>query len=96
MLRPGWAAGSLLGLRFCRVLELFSPPGGATRQPQCTEPCQCVCDQLGICHGALQGHMQPLKCAAGIVEPAPLGATAGLLGRWFVGCGILLLSIIVF
>ena len=29
--------------------------------------------------------MQPLQCAAGVVEPA-LGAVAGL-GRWFVGLG---------
>ena len=31
--------------------------------------------------------MQPVKCAAGMVEPA-LGAAAGM-GRWFVGGGVL-------
>ena len=37
--------------------------------------------------GSLQGQVQPLKHAAGVVEPAALGAAVGM-GRWFVGkCG---------
>ena len=34
------------------------------------------------------GQMQPLQCAAGVVEPV-LGAVAGL-GRWFVGGAVFL------
>ena len=62
--------------RFCRG-------GDSTRQPQRTEPCQCVSGQPWACLDAQQGHMQPLKCAEGVVEPA-MGAAAGL-GRWLVG-----------
>ena len=64
------------------MLEFFSS-GGAARQPQCTEPCQCVSGQPWACHEVLQGQMQSLQCAGGLVE-AELGATAGL-GRRFVG-----------
>ena len=39
--------------------------------------------QPWACHGALQGQMQPLLCASGVVGPA-LGAAAEL-GRWCVG-----------
>ena len=39
--------------------------------------------QPWACHVVLQGQMQPLQCAAGVVEIA-LGAAAEL-GRWFVG-----------
>ena len=52
------------------------------------EPCQCVSDQSWACHGPLQGQMQALQCAAGVVGPG-LGAAAGL-GRWFVGGAVLL------
>ena len=42
--------------------------------------------QPWACHGALQGQLQPLLCAAGVVGPE-LGAVAGVLCRWFVvGC----------
>ena len=54
-----------------------------TRQPQHTATCQCVSGQPWACPGVLQGQLQPLQCAAGVVQPA-LGAKAGL-GRWFVG-----------
>ena len=80
-LRQG-CAGGLWGLRFCRFVEL-SRGGGSTHQPQPTEPCQCVSGQPWACHGALQGQMQPLLCAAGVVGPA-LGPAAGP-GRWLVG-----------
>ena len=77
------------------VPELFMISGvfqtrSTARQPQHTgEPCHCVSDQSWACHGALQGQMQPLQRAAGVVEPA-LGAAAGL-GRWFVvGVAVLL------
>ena len=62
--------------------------GGAAWQPQHTEPCQCVSGQPWARNGPLQGQMQPLKCAAGAVEPA-LGAAARL-GRCFVGGAVLL------
>ena len=68
-------------MRFCRCAE-GSRAGGSTQQPQCTEPCQCVGGQPRACHGALQGHMQPLQCAAGMVGLA-LGAVAEL-GKRFV------------
>ena len=64
------------------MLELFSD-GCCARQPQCTEPRQCVCGQPWAFRGPLQGQMQRLQCSAGLVEPA-LGAAAGL-GRWLVG-----------
>jgi len=67
VLRPGYWAGGLWRVRFCRMLE-FSRCGGAARQPQCTEPCQCVGGQAWACHGPLEGQMQSLQCAAGIVE----------------------------
>ena len=55
----------------------------AARQPQRTEPCQCVSGQLWAYHGPLQGKMQPLHCGAGV--PGPLLSAAAGLGRWFVG-----------
>ena len=51
-LRQGCCAGGLWGLRFCRFVE-SSRGGGTTRQPQRTEPCQCVSGQLWGCRGAL-------------------------------------------
>ena len=53
-----------------------------------TEPCQCVSGQPWTSHGPLQGQMQPLQCAAGLVEPS-LGSAAGL-GRSFVGGAVVL------
>ena len=82
------SADSLRGFfRFCHILESFSD-GACARQPQRTEPRQCVSGQLWACHGALQGQMQLLQFAAGVVEPA-LGAAAAALGRWFVGVVVL-------
>ena len=46
----------------------------------------CELSALGI-PWALKGQVQPLQCAAGVVEPA-LGAAAEL-GRWFVGVVVL-------
>ena len=74
-------------MRFCRFVEM-SRRGGSTRQPQRTEPCQCVGCQPRACHGALQGQMQHLWCAAGVAGPA-LGAAAGVLSRWFQGMAVL-------
>jgi len=71
---------------FCQILGIFSF-GVCAQQPLRTEPCQCVCDQPWVWHGALQGQMQHLQCSAGVVEPV-LGAAAGL-GRWFVGVAVL-------
>ena len=72
-----------VGVQFCWFLEL-SRGGASTRQPQRTEPRQCLDGQPWTCHdGALQGQMQPLLCSADVVGPA-LGAAAGL-GKWFVG-----------
>ena len=45
-------------------------------------------DQSWACQRPLQGQMQLLQYAAGLVEPA-LGATAGL-GWWFMGVAVLL------
>ena len=73
-LRQGWAGG-------------FQKEGGSTRQPQRTEPCQCVVGKPLAFHGALQGQMQPLQCAAGVVKPE-FGAALGLV-RWFVGVAVL-------
>ena len=56
---------------------------GSIRQPQCTEPCQCVGDQPWASCGALQGQMQPLQCEVGMEGPA-LGAAAWP-GGWFSG-----------
>ena len=74
------------GLRFCQCVEI-SRGGGSTRQPQRTEPSQCVNGQPWACQGALQVQMQALQCEAGVVGPA-LGAAAGL-GKWFVGVAVL-------
>ena len=82
-LRQGWAGG-LWGLRFCWFVEV---PTGGNRQPQRTEPCQCLSGQPWANNGALPGQMEPLQYSAGVVEPA-LGAAAGL-GRWFVGVAVL-------
>ena len=78
-------AGGLWGLRFCRSVE-SSRGGGSTRQPQRTEPCQCLVGQLWACHGALQGQKQPLQCSAAVVGPAlglQRGWASGLWGLWF-------------
>ena len=85
VLRKGWAGG-LRGLRFCRCVEI-SRGGGSTRQPQCTEPCQRVSGEPWAFQGALQGKIQPLQCATGVVGPL-LRAAAGP-GRWFVGVMVL-------
>ena len=46
----------------------FSRCGGAARQPQRTEPCQCVSNQPWVYHGPLQAQMKPpLQCAGGVV-----------------------------
>ena len=74
-------------MRFCQVLCDFRG-GGSTRQPQHTEPCQCVSGQSWACHGPLKAQMLPLHCAVGVVEPV-LGATAGL-GRYLLGLVVLL------
>ena len=74
-------------MRFCLFVQI-SRGRGNTRQPQRTEPCQCVSGQLWACYGALQGQMQPLQRAAEVVGPA-LGAAARL-GVWFVGPAVLL------
>ena len=84
--QQGCCAGGLWRLLFCRFVKL-SRGGGSSQLPQRTEPCQCVSGQPWACHGALQGQMQPLQFAAGVVEPA-LGAAAGL-GGWFVGVAVL-------
>ena len=52
-LRPG-RAGGLWEMRFHRFVEL-SGGRGSTRQPQRTEPRQCVSGQPWACHGALEG-----------------------------------------
>ena len=85
MLQPGWAGG-LWGVLFYQMLE-YCRCAGAARYPHRTEPCQCVRGQTRACNGPLQGQMQPLQCAAGVVEPV-LSAAAGL-GRWFVGCTVM-------
>ena len=78
-LRQGWAGG-LWGLRFCRCVEI-SRGGGSTRQPQRTDPWQCVSDQPWACHGVLQGSMQPLQCEAGVVGPVLLGGRCSRAGQ---------------
>jgi len=66
----------------------FSGCGGTAQHPLCTEPCQCVSGQPWGYRGALQGQMQPLHCAAGLLEPA-LSTAAGV-SRWcVVGAGLL-------
>ena len=82
----GWAGG-LWGLRFCRCVEI-SRGGGSTRQPQRTEPCQCVIGQPWACLGALQGKMQPVLYSAGVMDAALLEAAARA-GRLFVGVAVL-------
>ena len=77
--------GGLWELQLCRFVEIFRR-GGSTQQPQSTEPCQCASGQPWAYHGALQGQMQPLQCAQGVVRPAR-GVAAGL-GRWFVGVAV--------
>ena len=68
----------------------FRRGAGSTRQPQCTEACQCVGGQPWAYRDALQGQMQPLQCAAVLKRPA-LGAAAGP-SRWFSGVAVLQLS----
>ena len=87
-LRQG-RAGGLWGLQFCRFVEL-SRGGGSTRQPQRTEPCQCVSGQPWAYYGALKGKIQPLQCAANMKRPT-LAAAAGR-SRWFMGVAVLPLS----
>ena len=87
-LRQGCCAGGLWGLPFAGEWR-FRRGGGSTGQPQRTEPCQCASSQPWACHGALQGQMQPLLCAAGVVGPT-LGAGAGCCACWwFVGVAVL-------
>ena len=71
---------------FCQYVGI-SRRGGSTRQPQRTEPCQCVSGQPWAYYVLLQGQMQPFQCTVGGVLPA-LRAAAGL-GRWFVGAAVL-------
>ena len=75
-------AGGLWGVWFCRSVQI-SGGGGSTRQPQRTEPCQCVNGQPRAYHGALQGQMQPLMCEVGM-EGHAFWAAAGP-GGWFSG-----------
>mmetsp|Transcript_13247 Transcript_13247/g.21806 ORF Transcript_13247/g.21806 Transcript_13247/m.21806 type:complete len:371 (+) Transcript_13247:81-1193(+) len=58
------------------VVEISSG-GGSSRQPQRTEPCQCVSGQPCAYHEALQGQTQTLQCVAAVVGPVLLGAAAG-------------------
>ena len=62
----------------------FSRCGGTARQPQRSEPCQCVSGQPRTCHRPLKGETQSLQCAAVVQGPA-LGAAAGLGRRLVVG-----------
>ena len=78
------------GCGFASITEL-STCGCASQQPQRTEPCQCVIGQPWVYHGPLQGPLELLQCAAGVVEPA-LGAAAGQ-GKWFVGVAVLQVSV---
>ena len=90
MLWQGWAGG-LWGLHLLNFWFVeIARAGGSTRQPQRTEPCQCVSGQPWACRGALQGQMQPLQFAAVVKRPA-LGAAAGP-SRWFAAVAVLLLS----
>ena len=75
------------GCGFASTRE-FSSCGGAARQAQRTDSCQCVSGQPWACHGALQGQIQPLLCEVGVVGHA-LGAAAGVLCRWFIGGAVL-------
>ena len=75
------------GCRFAAEWR-FRRGGGSTRQPQRTEPCQCVGGQPWAYHGSLQGQMLSLHCAAGVVESA-LGAAAGPGRRSVVGAVVL-------
>ena len=75
-LRQRWQ--KLGGLGFWQFVEI-SRGGGSTRQPQRTEPCQCVSGQPWAYHMALQGKIQLLQCAAGVAEQALRGAAG--LGR---------------
>ena len=70
-------------MQFGQFVEI-SRGGGSNRQPQRSEPCQCVSGQPWACHGALEGQMQLVQCATGVVEHA-LGAAAGVLCRWLAG-----------
>ena len=86
----GAAAGLgkwFVGVAVYRCVE-FARGGGSTQQPQRIEPCQCVGGQPRVRHKALQGQMQPLLCAAGVVGPA-LGAAAVGSCRWLVGGPVL-------
>ena len=68
----------------------FPEEEAALGNPQRTKPCQCVGSQPWACRGALQGQIQPLLCAAGLVGPAQglrPGQAGGLWGVrfcWFV------------
>ena len=85
-LQKGWAGG-WGALRLCGFVEISeSRQHSATRVH--IEPCQRVSGQSRTCHGTLKGQMQPLHCAAGLIEPA-LGAAEGL-GRWLEGVAILM------
>ena len=76
-----------VGNAVCWMLE-FSRCEGTPRQPQRTEPCQCVSDQPRAWHGSSKGQIQPVQCAVGVLGPAPVAAAG--LGRWFVEGAILL------
>ena len=70
-----WISGVLQMRRQCLATTVHRPQS------------VCVWPDL-VCHGALQGQMQPLQCIAVVVEPA-LGAAAGLGTRWYVGVAVL-------
>ena len=73
-----------MGVWFCRFEESSRGGGGSTRQPQRTEPCQCVSGQPWACHGALQGQMQLLQCALGAVIDLKWGLRQSWAGgRWW-------------
>ena len=88
MLAEGWACG-LWCVLLCGFLDIFSA-GGSARQPQRTEPCQCVCGQPWACPWPLYDQMQPLQCAAGVAGWR-LGADGGL-GRCIVVCVVVRVS----
>ena len=89
----GSALGAAAGLgRWFAGLAVLPVYGDFQRRKQhsaTTEPCHFVSGQPWVCHGVLQGQIQPLVYGACGVEPA-LGAAAGVLGRCFVGVAVLL------
>ena len=81
-MEPVLGAAAWLGRWFVGVAVLpicgdFQTGGRSSPLPQRTEPCQCVSGQSWALKRGMQGKLQPLHCAAGVVWLALGGGRTG-------------------